>query len=207
MTVKKKIPCYCENMVEIEVPTEVDLAESEEAARAIREGSFLSVTCPKCGKLLKPEFPVRIIDSAKGIEIFLIPELDRASFLLGRSKHRVKNSEHGRVVIGYAELVEKLAILDAGLDDRVIEMIKYYLSQKVEDDANLEIYFRGREGEKLVFHILGLREDEVGVSNIAFALYETVERELPEKIQEEPFDFLLAPPYVSFKKVSREEVV
>jgi len=207
MTEKKTIPCYCENKVEIDVPTEVDIAESAGVAEAIREGRFLSVTCPKCGKLLKPEFPVRIIDSAKGIEIFLIPELERGSFLLGRSQYTVKDIDGGRIVIGYAELVEKLAIFDAGLDDRAIEVIKYYMSQKVDDDANLEIYFRSREGGKLVFHILGLRDNEVGVSNIAFAVYETVVRELPEKIKEEPFDFLLAPPYVSFKKVSKEEAV
>jgi len=207
MTEKKTIHCYCDNSVEIEVPTEVDLAESEGTAIAIREGRFLSVSCPKCGKLLKPEFPVRIIDSSKGIEVFLVPELERGSFLLGRSTYAVNDPVRGRIVIGYPELVEKLAIFEAGLDDRAVEVIKYYLSQKVEEDADFDIHFRGREGGKLVFHILGLREDEVGVSSIAFTLYEKVARELPEKIHEEPFDFLLAPPYVSFKKVSREETV
>ncbi len=205
MTEKKEIPCYCENIVEIEVPTEVDLAANEGTAKAIRDGNFLSVVCPKCGKLLKPEFPVRIIDSAKAIELFLVPELERGPFLFGRSRYELRDPQRGRIVIGYPELVEKLTVLDAGLDDRVIEIIKYYLSEKVEGDAGLEIYFKGREGEKLIFHLLGLRADEVGVSRIPFTLYETVQRELADKLKEEPFDFLLTPPYVSFKKVSREE--
>jgi len=204
MSEQRQIPCYCDNLVEIEVPEEVDLASDPEAERSIREGSFLSVLCPKCGKLLKPEFPVRILDSRAGIELFLIPELERGSFLLGKSAYRLRDPQQGRIVIGYPELVEKLAILREGLDDRVVETIKFYLDQKAQSDESLQILFRAKSGDKLVFHLMGLRKDEVGISNIPFSLYETIQRELATRLTQEPFDLLLAPPYVSYQKAGPE---
>lgn len=205
MTEKKAIPCYCENIVEIEVPTEVDLAADPDGFAAIREGRFLTATCPRCGKLLKPEFPVRILDSSKGLEIFFVPELERGAYLMGRSPYAVADGTHGRIVIGYPELVEKLAICEAGLDDRAVELIKYYLAQKASDSSALEIYFKRREGDKLTFHLHGLREGEVGVSTVPDSLYQKVLSELPEKEREEPFDYLMSPPYVSYKKVAGED--
>ncbi len=201
----RKIPCYCDNLVEIEVPEEADLSSDPGLADRIIEGRFLSATCPKCGKILKPEFPVRVVDSAKGWELFLVPELDRGPFLLGKSGYSLRDPARGRAVIGYPELAEKLAILRSGLDDRVVELIKFYLSEKAGDAPDLEIYFKERSEGRLVFHLLGLKAEEVGISRLPEELYEKMARELPARMAEEPFSELLRPPYVSYKKAADEE--
>lgn len=205
MTERRTIPCYCEYNVEIDVPDEVDLSTRPSIRDEIVAGNFLSALCPNCGKLLKPEFAVRIIDSSRNMEILLVPELERSAFLLGKSQYRLRDAVSGRVAIGYPELVEKLLVFEAGLDDRVVELIKFYLAQKTDGSQNLQIYFREKAGDRIVFHLFGLKADEVGVSRVPFSLYEKLQKELPERLQESPYDAMLAPPYVSFQKAGAEE--
>jgi hypothetical protein len=56
-----------------------------------------------------------------------------------------------RVAIGYDELVEKFLIKRAGLDDRVVEVLRYYLLQKALDSAaeerEVRILFSALEGD------------------------------------------------------------
>ena len=68
-----KITCFCEHSQEIEFPEHYDLQKNPETEDRILEGSFQSVTCENCGKLLKPELPARITDSRRDIDIAYYP--------------------------------------------------------------------------------------------------------------------------------------
>ena len=105
MDASRKIRCYCDNEVEFVVPEVIDLAAEPRAEAQILSGDFLSVRCDKCGKLLKPEFSARIVDSARKLELLLAPELDRDHFLMGKAEYTMHDSERGRIVFGYLELV------------------------------------------------------------------------------------------------------
>jgi len=130
MSATRQIVCFCEHSFQTDVPERVDLAESPEVEEQILSGEFLSVRCPACGKLLKPEFPVFV--RHEGGTILLVPELDRAAFCRGRLPYGLEDATRG--AIGYEELAEKFLIKRAGLDDRVVELIKYYLLRKLLDD-------------------------------------------------------------------------
>jgi len=202
--VKRKLVCFCEHAFESEVPDNVDLAAQPEIRQALLSGDFPAIQCPGCGKTLKPEFPVLV--RAQGRTLFFVPELDRVAYYRGKLPYPV--GEVDRVAIGYDELAEKLRIEDAGLDDRLVEVLKYYLLQKVlesyEGEGDVRLLFSALEPEALVFPALGLRAKEVGVLRVSRQMADKAAGQLQEKLREEPFDQFLAGPYVSVNKLATE---
>lgn len=196
-----KLDCYCGQSFEVQFPDTFDLDADPQLEQTILEGMFLSAQCPACGKTLKPELPVTITGPAEGLSLFLVPELDRGSFMRGA----YDLGPVGRVVIGYPELVEKMTIRREGLDDRVIEVLKYYLASRAleEEDApcGVRILFHGREGAVLLFGVEGLRRGEVGMTRVQPETYSKVEERLDEISSEEPFSEILKPPYVSVNRI------
>lgn len=201
---KRKISCFCENEWEVEVPESVDLDEEPGREGEILEGTFLSYRCDRCGKVLKPEFPMRVVSANRGLELFLLPELERGPFSLGKADYKLDDTVRGRVVIGYPELVEKIKIARDGLDDRVIEIMKFYLLEKAEADESVRAYYYAKPADSIELHIYGMREDEVGVSKVPLRVYEQISGELEQKTNEEFFAPILEPPYVSIQKTYRE---
>ena len=201
---KRKLVCFCEHEFESEVADSVDLTDQPDARQAILSGDFQTIRCPGCGKALKPEFPVLVREP--GRTIFFVPELDRVAYYRGKLSYPV--GEVDRVAIGYDELVEKLRIREAGLDDRVVEVLKYYLLQKVlehyEGEADVRLVFSGLEPAGLVFHAHGLRDEEVGVLRVSRQMADKAAQQLEGKLREEPFDQILAGPYVSINKLATE---
>jgi hypothetical protein len=199
---KRKVVCFCEHEFETEISESVELTVPVEDS--ILAGDFQSLRCPGCGKALKPEFPARL--SRGGGVLFFVPELDRVSFYRGALAYPVGDAD--RVAIGYEELAEKILLRRAGLDDRVAEVLKYYLLQKVPEsslgEGDVRLLFSRVEGESLVFHAHGLRAGEVGVLKVGRAMADKVSAQLHEKLAAEPFSQILAGPYVSVNKLATE---
>ncbi|MCK4540894.1 MAG: hypothetical protein KAU17_01540 [Spirochaetales bacterium] len=193
---KEKITCFCEHQMEVEVPKVLNLDTHPEKLDDILSGKFLNFTCESCGKLLKPEFELSL--TYHGKKLLFSPELDRSKVL-----H--KTEEWGsvdRILIGYPELIDRLTVMKTGLDDEVIEIVKYYIFQKAGGE---HIYFQSKDDENLIFHIHGLRAEEVGISRIPLNFYEKVSESLTLRRKDEPFRTILAGPYISAEKVSSRE--
>ena len=113
--------------------------------------------------------------------------------------------EANRVAIGYEELVEKLLIKRENFDDRVVEIVKYYLLSKVMEDYSgdkeVRILFSKREGDLVLFSVLGFKEDEVGVLKVPLETLQKVESQLEEKKRQEPFSEILKAPYISINNL------
>jgi hypothetical protein len=202
-TTTRHIACFCESSFDVEVPQSADLAADPDVEEQILNGQFMAVTCPACGKRLTPEFPFRLT-GVKGVgELFLVPEADRGAFILGTLDYPV--GKPGRVAVGFPELAEKVLIFGRGLDDRVIEIMKYYLltgaaGPDAEADREVSLAYRGEEGGKHLFHILGMKEGEIGVARLAAELYAKIASDLQKRILEEPFKDFCQPPWVSLRK-------
>jgi hypothetical protein len=119
--------------------------------------------CPACGETSELVFPLLYHDpQRKRMVWLLIPDekgqvaLDQAS--VGLSKGALKGYTL-RLVTNTNALIEKILIFDAGLDDRVIELMKTMLVQDADPATGLaheRLFFKGLnegpEGEKrLVF--------------------------------------------------------
>jgi len=198
--------CVCEKEFEVEPPVDVNLDEDPGMLESILEGNFMVYTCPECGSRLKLEFPVRISSKSRCWDIYFIPEKNRQE--LYRSELSFSIPTGSRCVVGYAELVEKLKLLQEELDERAVEVIKYHLLtralQSGEEEEPIRILFVEKSAEGLVFHIHGLRKDEVGVSRIRMDIYHKAKRSLDETAAQEPMKSLLEPPYVSVNKAYKE---
>jgi hypothetical protein len=204
MTTKTRhIACFCESSFDAEIPESADLALDAGVEEQILSGDFMAVNCPACGKRLTPEFPFRLTGVKGAGELFLVPEADRGAYLLGTLDYSPGNP--GRVVVGFPELAEKVLIFGRELDDRVIEIMKYYLltgaaapDQEAEGDVSL--LYRGQEEGKHLFHILGMKEGEVGVARLAAGIYTKIAADVDRRVLEDAFRDFCQPPWVSLRK-------
>ena len=192
------ITCHCGETIDTNLEEDLDLASSDNIYRSIIGGSFMAFDCPNCSNTLKTEVKIHLFDEAKDIDIQFLPELERASYLSGKAKYSAK-----RVVIGYPELVEKISVIGQALDDRIIEIIKFRLLEK-SPKPEILIRFSHKDQDNLIFHIDGLRTDQVGVSKVPIEVYENISNNLDSVIEDENISLILKPPYVSINCVYLE---
>jgi len=195
-----KINCYCGEPLEFDIPLSIDLDSTEGVKEAILDGSFLSKSCPACGKIVKPEAPVDFLYSPLKKKLRFVPELERSNFLTAPFSQDITEA-----VIGYPELIEWIKIYKHSLDRRVLEIIKYYLLKKTEDPEKISVSFEDLEEGSLVFYLYGLKPDEVGVSKIPRTAYEKIQKDLQLLADQTPFCYFLNPPYISVSRISLEK--
>ncbi len=200
----KKITCYCEKTFEKDIDDSFDLDKQPEIYEEILNGNFMSVQCPECKTTLKPEFPFKIIQDSRNIEIFFIPELDRNKYLMKKTDFIIPDSN--RIVIGYKELVEKLTIINSDLNDQIIELLKYQILIKFldseDDNTDIQINFKNLKQDLLYFHIESLKPDEIGIYKLPMQIYNKID--LQNKLDKQPYSDFLTPPYVSINKIYQE---
>ncbi len=194
---QRDITCYCGHEFKADFPEEIDISMYPEVCEQIISGTFMSVTCEKCGKELKPEFPVYFYNSGDTLDLYFIPEIERGAFMSGRSSYQAS-----RVAIGFPELREKCSIYQSKLDDRIVEILKFLLYEKAENPEEVTIYFETLSDGSLEFRIFGMKDDEMGITHVPERLYRKVESELDQRLQEEPFATITTPPYVSVQNIS-----
>jgi hypothetical protein len=205
-TTPRHIACFCETTFDADLPRSADMTGDPEIEQLILDGSFMSVTCPGCGRVLTPEYPFQLTGVRQFGEVFLVPETERGAYERGALEY--ETGTPGRVVVGFPELREKVLISTLGLDDRVIEIMKYYLltgsapSGGDEPEKEVGIVYRGKEAGRHVFNIVGMKEGEIGVARLAEELYARIATDVDTRIQEEPFKDFCASPWVSLRRVT-----
>ena len=204
----RKISCNCGESFDADLPEEIDGELEPEKWQEILSGEFMTVECPNCGYALKPDLPFHLKHSKLGIDLYYIPELDRSKAMTGKLPYSTADAKE--LVVGYPELVERLTLVDQGLDPRAIEVLKYSLFSSAfdtteEEEGEVRILFHNLENDKLVFYIEGLKKKEIGVSSIPLDTYKKITENLNEILKKEPFVSLLSPPYVSVNKIYSED--
>lgn len=189
--------CYCGTSFEIDYKDKIDLQKNPEVINDILNNKFMEYKCPACSKVLKPEYRIVFLDN--NIELTMIPEIERHSFLAGKILITTK-----QVVIGFQELREKFLILKYNFDDRIIELIKLYLLEKISSRLEVNILFSNMENQQLIFYIYGLKENETGISKIPEHIYNKIKDNLEERLQVSGIEELLAFPYRSVNTISTE---
>jgi hypothetical protein len=205
---KRKIPCLCENTFTVDVPEEIDLDKDGKFLDEIENGSFMNFTCSSCGKLHKPEFPLTVLWPSKNAQFEVIPEPER----LGFYHQKKEKGDKTEVVIGYIELADRLAVIRDGLEPVVIESLKYYLYLKAEEtnpESEINIWYHGKiagaENAALVFHIHGLKENNMAVTRLPFSLYEKTATDYKRQPKGELFISLRHKNYLSVRNMMLPE--
>ncbi len=136
--------------------------DDADALRALREGTLFDATCPSCGAVTELNYPVLLHDVQNHSMVqYVDDEADLASAnnvfdqLLASAEDAgmSKILMHGyrlRVVTSHNALREKALLLEAGIDDRMVEVVKAVaLYQLAGADAarSAEAYFDGVEDD------------------------------------------------------------
>ena len=188
-----KIHCYCDNIVELD--TKDTYLLDDNTMQKIVDGEFMSVTCDKCNKVIKPEVKL-VFASSDGGQYIFVPDNERYSYFSMEDTSVIS----GQIIIGYQELIELVEILKNGFDQRVIEIIKLHMIQKVDDPSNAVIIFHKTSDDSLIFHVYGLKENEIGVVRIPMSLYSKIQNDLPALILKDPYKAIVEGPYISLRK-------
>lgn len=151
----------CRNRIELTIWDAVDADSSSAVSQAIISGEFFRHRCPQCGARINLEMPLLYSDAARDLKICL---LERGKDLReGLAKldptalGRVSDRSCTRLVHGNKDLSEKLSILQAGRDDRVIEVLKYLLlrdfRRQYPSESVADVRFACVNGaEKMVYY-------------------------------------------------------
>jgi hypothetical protein len=202
---KQNINCPCGKSFSIETPDEIDIDENPGYIEEICGGTFMTFACEHCGKKHKPEFPVMLAWKTKNLYLEVLPELDR-----GRFYRRKKDSLSFETVIGYPELADRIAVIKDGLEPAVIEALKYYLLLKAEEaypEKEINAWYSGKNSETIVFHLDGIRKDEMAEMNVPQNVYDKTCGEYMEHPKDEIFASLRRRSYLSVQNMLRPEVL
>ena len=214
---KRKINCHCESVFEVEAPGEINLDLKPEYLKEILKGSFFTFICGNCEKKHKPEFPLIILWPSKNIRLEVFPELERAAVTRKLKPGSKAASDGQETIIGYPEMIDRIAVISDGFEPIVIETIKYYLHLKAEEenqDKEINIWYYGRSGDQdtveqcsLEFHIHGIRENEVVIVKIPLALYAKNLDEYKKNPKKDIYKALRTGSYLSVKNSMRQSPV
>ncbi len=133
-----RLTCKCGATVEAQMAESVNAGRFPAVRKAILERRFHRATCGRCDRVLTLERPFFYTDLPRGVIYHVLPRRERhhwksASQRLDRAAGFVPNAildskgRQLRVVFGMEELREKLVAQDAGLDDRLLELLKVLL--------------------------------------------------------------------------------
>jgi hypothetical protein len=199
----RKVTCMCETSFDADLPEELDLDANPGTLDDILRGEFLAVDCPSCGARLKPELRVRLVSKKAGMDLVALPELERMSLYRGA----LDLPKGAQALVGYPELFERARILVDGLDPEAVEIIKYWLVQKAAEqspDAEISAAYAGRKGEKLAFHLTGLKEGQVAVLPVDQETYARTLADKARSLRQAPFDRIFRGAYRSIRILEAE---
>ena len=204
---RHKIPCFCDNTFVVDVPEEINLDTDPQYIEDIIAGNFMNFPCGNCGKKHKPEFPLTVNWPSKNLILEVLPELDRGSFYRRKQK---KEETPKETVISYPEMAERIAVLKDALVVEAIEAMKYYLFVKADEsypEQDISVWYQGKNENSLVFHIHGIKDNEVAVVETPYPLYEKTLADYRKNPKEEPFSSLREKSYCSIQNMLRNDLL
>ena len=138
---QEKVVCAsCGAIHEIAAHTHIDVSSDPELKAKVLDGSLFTWECPSCGKVNLARYPLLYHDPEAALMIILSDARINAEGL--------PEGYTGRQVSSVGDLMEKVRIFDAGLDDIVIEMCKYVTLQETGRELALRfVKLDGADGE------------------------------------------------------------
>lgn len=133
----------CGKQHELEFTSSVNVSSNPELKQKVKSGEMFIWTCPECGAMNLLNRPFLYHD----------PE-EKLMLLLTQSDVHfdgLPEGYTGRLVHSVGELVEKINIFDAGLDDVIIEMCKYVTCHELGKNVQLKFFKLGGADSEMTF--------------------------------------------------------
>ena len=165
----------CSKTTEVSVPRSINTALDPELKNRVKDGSLFIWECPYCGRRNVAVSETLYHDPSAKLMLWLLPGSGEP-FAEAQAAVKGLDGYTLRVVREVGELIEKINIADAGLEDTIIEMVKWVtrreLSAKNPAAADASLKFLRIEGadHDLVFAFP--LEGNMQVVNVGFNVYE-----------------------------------
>lgn len=152
-------PACCEDG-EFKICTAIDADKNPELKEKIFSRELFGFCCPECGEKITVAYNCTIYDMTNGYIVSLITDgsadEEKARLEVDGCALRITHSIN--------EFVEKIALFEDKIDDKVIELYKIMLEGQYEDEKPgaeiLGIFYGGKEDGSLLFYIItGDREN------------------------------------------------
>lgn len=154
--------CGAEHDFEIWIRINTDLDPA--LGKKVRSGELFRTTCPSCGQKIDVVYPCLYHEMENKVMIYYAPGAkamkDAAEAFDQGSEEAAKErgfdpaqkGYRNRVVGSLYDLQEKIAVFDAGLDDRIVEICKVIVGSELQEsrpDAVFDdlLYYRGQDGD------------------------------------------------------------
>lgn len=150
----------------------------------LKSGELTTFHCNHCGHAAEVVFSLLYHDMEKRWMIWLVPEGKLPPGMADGVPSRRLPGYLLRLVRSRNELIEKLSVLDAVMDDRIVAAIKLMLRQRLERDRGIELpllYFDERvrqPGGAAELHFAWVGEAKVQGIAVSNDIYDALRAEL-----------------------------
>ena len=165
----------CKKQTEVNLPKSINAALDPELKARVRDGSLFIWECPYCGRRNVAVTEFLYHDPSAKLMVWLLPG-EAAPSEAAQAAVKELEGYTLRLVREVGELIEKINIADAGLEDTIVEMCKWVtrreLSAKNPAAAKAPLKFLRTEGadHDLVFAFP--LEGNMPLVNVGFNVYE-----------------------------------
>jgi len=145
-----------------DIPQSVNAATSPELREEVRSGALFTWTCPHCGTVNLLKVPFLYHDPAEHLMLVLTDAPVNAE--------GVPEGYTGRQVRSVGDLIEKIKIFDAGLDDLIIEMCKFVTCRELKKEVPLRFVSMNGADSEMTFAYP--EKGEMEMVAVGFNVYE-----------------------------------
>ncbi len=155
----------------------IDVKSDPDIKERIFNRDIFRFTCPECGEEILVAYNCTYIDHINQFMVALITEEGEGSVIAADYNLRIVRSIN--------EFVEKIALMEDGIDDRIVELYKIMLEDQFEEERQgtelLGIYYGGQDFEKkqLIFYIITGNAENVRAI-LSFDTYETIAKQFDD---------------------------
>lgn len=191
----------CGELHEICVWNSITVSDSPDLKKDLLEGKINMLRCGSCGAAALFPTPLLYHDEDKKLLFSFVPcdSIETKERLFSNLKNNfVKNNEiqkyenyDMRFISDYNTLLEKILVFDAGLHDKVTELIKLLiLSQEPEKSASRTAVFGKRDEDTLEFLVRDASDGMCYTSKVPMDTYNTLYTALKQSgIKYKSFNF------------------
>ncbi len=168
----------CKNgnkQTEIELRQSINVALDPELKARVKDGSLFVWECPYCGQRNLALYQTLYHDPDAKLMVWLLPGQAQPPKAVADAVKELEGYTL-RIVREVGDLIEKVNLHDAGLDDTVLEMCKWVmrreLADKNPDAADAKLRFLRMEGADNELVMAFPLNGQMQVINVGFNVYE-----------------------------------
>jgi hypothetical protein len=165
----------CNKQTEIELRQSINVALDPELKARVKDGSLFVWECPYCGQRNLALYQTLYHDPDAKLMVWLLPGQAQPPQAVANAVKELEGYTL-RIVREVGDLIEKVNLHDAGLDDTVLEMCKWVmrreLADKNPDAADAKLRFLRMEGADNELVMAFPMNGHMQVINVGFNVYE-----------------------------------